>query len=274
MVLKCTPTTINTPIELFEMIARYAAQDKHTGTSLARVSKAVNFWITPILYSSIDLRTDLDIELLQQTFEGTSGQQLALYLQTLYMGIFTAELGQVMSKLCINIHNVIVPQMRAHCLFHLSPPNGVPWLTILGPLRPLHLSTITIPVLKTVTHLRFPWDTPYGNFGEVDKLSFTHFACVYKPIKRGITGHEYLRSLIQLLLKIDTIKVLVICIDLRKPSVHVSSSEINGMVEYLLNFEQKDRRVVICTSKSMELVEGMCDEEFWRYAEEVISLRM
>ncbi|KAJ3872674.1 hypothetical protein F5051DRAFT_444971 [Lentinula edodes] len=54
--------------------------------------------------------------------------------------------------------------------------------------------------------------------------------------------------------------------------VHVSSSEINGMVEYLLNFEQKDRRVVICTSKSMELVMGMCDKDCWRYAEEMYDI--
>ncbi|KAJ3860091.1 hypothetical protein EV359DRAFT_85680 [Lentinula novae-zelandiae] len=273
MVLKCTPATTATPIELFETIARYAAQDKHMGTSLAHVSKAVNLWIMPILYSSIDLRTDLDIELLQRTLQGASGQQLALHVRTLYLGTFTAELGQIMSELCIHIHSVIVPQMKAHCLFDLNPPNGIPWLTILGPLRPLHLSTIGIPVLKTVTHLRFPWDTPSEIFGEVDKLSFTHFACVYKPIKRGITGHVYLWDLIQLLLKIETIKVLVFCIDQRKPSVHVSSSEITSMKKYLQTLQQKDNRVVVCTSESMELVEKMSDESFWKYAEEVVSTR-
>ncbi|KAJ3913010.1 hypothetical protein F5877DRAFT_71912 [Lentinula edodes] len=269
---QCTHTTATTPIELFEAIARYAAQDKDTGTSLARVSKAVNLWIIPILYSSIDLRTDLDIELLQRTLEGPSGKQLALYVKTIYMGIFTAELGEIMSKLCINIHSVVVPQMKAHWLFNLNPPSGIPWLTILGPLRPLHLSTIGMPVLKTVTHLRFLWDTPYGNFGEVDKLSFTHFACVYRPIKRGAAGQiPYLCRLIQLLLKMKTIEVLVICIDLREPSSYVSVSEINDMVEYLQAAEKKDRRVVVSTP---ELNENMCDEEFWRYAEEILLTRM
>ncbi|KAJ3847056.1 hypothetical protein EV368DRAFT_69412 [Lentinula lateritia] len=272
MVLKCTPTTINTPIELFEIIARYTAQDKHTGTSLACVSKAVNLWIIPILYNFVDLRTALDIQLLQRTLEGPSGKQLALHLQTLYMGIFTAELGQIMSQICITIHSVIVPaaQMKARWLIDLNPPNGIPWLTILGPLRPLHLSTHGTPMLNSVTHLRFPSDTPDGNFGEVKKLSFTHFACVYKPIKRGITGHMYLWDIIQLLLKMETIKVLVFGIDLRKPT---SPTEIEKMEEYLRNLEQKDRRVVVYTSDSMEL-KKMSNEEFWRYAEGVISTRM
>ncbi|KAH7867930.1 uncharacterized protein C8R40DRAFT_1075227 [Lentinula edodes] len=209
---QCTHTTATTPIELFEAIARYAAQDKDT------------------------------------------------------------ELGEIMSKLCINIHSVIVPQMKAHWLFNLNPPSGIPWLTILGPLRPLHLSTIGMPVLKTVTHLRFLWDTPYGNFGEVEKLSFTHFACVYRPIKRGAAGQiPYLCRLIQLLLKMKTIEVLVICIDLREPSSYVSVSEINDMVEYLQAAEKKDRRVVVSTP---ELNENMCDEEFWRYAEEILLTRM
>ncbi|KAJ4478741.1 hypothetical protein C8J55DRAFT_561105 [Lentinula edodes] len=269
-----TPTTINTPIELFEIIARYAAQDKHTGTSLACVSKAVNLWIIPILYKCVDLHTALDIQLLQRTLEGPSGKQLALHLQTLYMGIFTAELGQIMSEICINIHSVIVPQMKARWLIDLNPPNDIPWLTILGPLRPLHLSTHSTPVLKSVTHLRFPSDTPDGDFGEVKKLSFTHFACVYKPIKRGITGHIYLWDVIQLLLKMETIEVLVFGIDLRKPTVHVSPTEIKKMEEYLRNLEQKDRRVVVYTSDSMELKEKMTNEEFWRYAEGVISARM
>ncbi|KAJ3860644.1 hypothetical protein EV359DRAFT_85122 [Lentinula novae-zelandiae] len=254
------------PIEIFQEIVLIAAKNQPTAISLVLVSKMVNAWITPGLYKSVRLLSQHQVLLLQRTLAGESGLALASHINHVYMGDFTAGLGKLMSALCTNITVVVVPQRTFHELLYFNPKCGVPWLTITGLLRVVH--GYNLPVMKTVTHLRCTRDTPNQQFSpQVHKLSLTHFSCCYWPIDH-ITMHKFLPYNLAKLL--DTqIQAVVVCVDLRGQYKYTAEDKIQETLENLSQLERQDKRVLVV--RSMDLVEGMDDEEFWSYVEAAIA---
>ncbi|KAJ3859080.1 hypothetical protein EV359DRAFT_68474 [Lentinula novae-zelandiae] len=80
--------------------------------------------------------------------------------------------------------------------------------------------------------------------------------------------HQFLPHNLAKLL--DTqIQAVVVCVDLRGQYKYTAEDKIQETLENLSQLERKDKRVLVV--RSMDLVEGMDDEEFWSYVEAAIA---
>ncbi|KAE9389590.1 hypothetical protein BT96DRAFT_393671 [Gymnopus androsaceus JB14] len=258
------------PVELVEKIFKLAACEIHTAISLARVSKPVNSWIIPSLYTSIHLRSDTDTMLLQRTLHGSSAMVLAPKIKTISFGFVHVPpgFGELLSQICTNLYHV---NLSHHDLSDMMKSfrtlNRVQWLTVQGQLRIVELYH-PIPYLGNVTHLHFPEDSPYHFHFQDSFPSVTHFSCAYRPAATS-SGYKLRPGFLkQVLAKSNPgMQVIVVHVSLEWVLQSVPGAGDDEMLAYLERLEKEDKRVVVRPYEDLEDdVEAM-----WNYADGVIA---